>query len=238
MSRKKLVTRYDFLGGMAIPATSSANGSPWVYKDTSSAGTPTTAVSGGEFVLGLAATSEIENICLYHDDDLAFDIDDLVRATFWVRLSVALGTTAATTKATWGLAAARNDDPDAITASLLFNCKASSTVNVECDDGTNETAATSTGMTLATTTKKFVFDFASGAVSASPPTACVGGKYNVWAFAEDSAGFLRRVVPSTRLNVGAYTAGFQPFFQVQKAANTDLGSLAIKAVEIEHYVAG
>lgn len=238
MSRKVKTTVYDFLGGMAIPAATSAGGSPWVYKKTAAAGTPTLAPSRGEFVLGLDATAEIQNLCLYFEDDLVFDVDDLVRASFWLRLSVALGTTAATTKATWGLASARNDDPDAITASLFFNAKASASVNVECDDGTNEVAATATGQTLATTLKKFVLDFASGSHYQSPPSTSVGGKYAVQAFMEDSGGFLRRVAPATRLNVGSYSAGLQPFFQIQKAANTDLGSLAIARIEIEHYVAG
>lgn len=231
--RKVICTRYDFLGGGIIPATAVSNG-PWV-KTITGAAPPTCALAGSEVVLALEATSQVQNVCLSHGNHLGFDIDDLVRVTFWARLSVALSAAAA--KVRFGMAAARNDDPDAITTSLLFGLNGTSaTVNVEADDGTNELAATSTGLTLATTLRKFQFDFTSGFHAQSPPSLSVGGKSKIIARMDNASGNLVEVASSVRLNLGAYTGGLQPFAQIQKTAATDVGSLAIRAIEIEHYV--
>lgn len=232
--RKVQCTRYEFRGAGIIPATVVSNG-PW-KKTITGAAPPTVALAGGEAVLALTADAQIQNACLSHGDHLAFDIDDLVRVTFWARIAVALGATA---KMRFGLASARADDPDAISASLLFGTNgASAAVNVEGDDGTNELAATATGQTLATTLRKFQFDFTSGLHAVAPPELSVGGKAKVIARMDNASGNLVEVASSSRINLSAYSSGLQPFAQIQKTSSTDVGSLAIAAIEIEHYVAG
>jgi len=67
----------DFVGtSVTLPASANI-GTPWLIVDTSSAGTPTYVRAGSAATLTLAATSEVENVCLAHGDSLAFDIDDI-----------------------------------------------------------------------------------------------------------------------------------------------------------------
>ncbi len=230
MGQNKIVTTvFHFLGGAVLPATT-AEGYGLVKKLT---GDATIAKSAGAAVLALAATNEAENACLYADDNLGFDIDDILQFRAWLKASVAIGTAA---KWRCGLAAARNDDPDAITASVLFGGATSGVISAESDDGTNETAATSTGIVLGSTYKKLVIDFSKGFHSQSPPSLSYAGKYAVQFFAENSAGLLQRVCESTRFNMGTYSSGLQPFVQLQKTSSTDVGTIQVARIEIDHRV--
>ena len=106
-SERTEVRRYRFDCEMAPPAAGSGVGSPWVKADTSAAGSPTVAVAnGGLMVLTLDNTNEVQNLCLYFGDKLAFDIDDIQQADFWVKVD---GTLSSGISAAWGLASARND---------------------------------------------------------------------------------------------------------------------------------
>src|SRR3990172_7408337 len=109
---------YWFLGTEAPPTTSIGSG-PWIKNDTSVAGAPTLAATGGFMVATLAADVEVENLCLSFGNSLPFDIDDLIRAEFWAKLS---GTPSADTSLAFGLASARNYTIDTITNHASFRC--------------------------------------------------------------------------------------------------------------------
>jgi hypothetical protein len=44
---------------------------------------------------------------------------------------------------------------------------------------------------------------------------------------------LRRVAAKTTFDLSAYSAGLQPYFQLQKSAATATGTLSIQAVEFD-----
>ena len=203
----------DFFGTSATFPVSADPATPWLAVDTSSAGTPTYVRNASNAVLTLAATSEVENVCLAHGDALSFDIDDIQRIEFRAKVS---GCTTGTT-ISFGLASARNDDTAAMTALALFKMTgATSTtdVTVETDDNVTDTAPVSTGVTLATVFKRFVIDF-------------TGGKSNVKFYIDGV-----RVAASTTFTMAGYTVGLQPFIQIQKAANTNVDAITVDYVKI------
>lgn len=201
----------DFLGHGELPATQSD--SDWLVSDTSSSGSPTYTKGGvnGEATLTLDATSEVENVCLHHGDDLGFDIDKLIRAEFRVKTVAALD---AATTIVVGLGSARNDDPDAVAANAFFKLAGSSAVVCESDDGVNDNDDVGTGATLVASYKKFVIDFS-------------GGKSNVKFYIDGS-----RVAASTVFNMSNYSAGLQPIVQLQKTADTNTDSVSVDYVKI------
>ena len=205
----------DFWG--ADTYSTAGQGSPWAIADTSSSGTPTYAhvspSATGEIALTLAATSEVENVCLSFGDVLPFDIDNLQRFESRVKVS---GCTTGTTIA-WGLATARNDTPGSIANRALFRmtgATSTTAVTVETDDATTDSGLIATGATLATVYKEFVIDF-------------TGGKSNV-KFSIDGV----RVASATTFSLAGFSASMQPFFQIQKAANTNVDAITIDYVRV------
>jgi hypothetical protein len=205
----------DFWGVNAY--TTAGQGSPWAIADTSPAGSPTyasvTPSALGEIALTLAATNEVENVCLSFGDTLCFDIDNL--QSFEARVKVS-GCTSGTTIA-WGLASARNDSPGSIAARALFRmtgATSTTAVTVETDDNVTDSGLVATGATLATTYKKFYIDF-------------TGGKSNVKFYIDGV-----RVASSTTFAMTS-TGSLQPFFQIQKTATTNADSITIDYVRIE-----
>lgn len=205
----------DFFGCDVF--STAGQGSPWAKADTSSAGAPTMAMvtpsATGEVALTLAADNEVENLCLSFGDTLSFDIDNLQR--FECRLKVSGCTTGTTI--TWGLGSARNDTPASMTALALFQmvgATSTTAVTVETDDNVTDTAPVTSGQTLATTYKRFVIDF-------------TGGKSNVKFYIDGV-----RVAASTVFTMAGYTGSLQPFFQLQKAANTNVDVLTIDYVKV------
>jgi len=205
----------DFWG--ADTYSTAGQGSPWAIADTSSSGTPTYAhvspSATGEIALTLAATSEVENVCLSFGDVLPFDIDNLQRFEARVKVS---GCTTGTT-ISWGLATARNDTPGSIANRALFRmtgATSTTAVTVETDDATTDSGLIATGATLATVYKEFVIDF-------------TGGKSNV-KFLIDGV----RVASATTFSLAGFSASMQPFFQIQKAANTNVDAITIDYVRV------
>ncbi len=205
----------DFFG--ADTFSTAGQGSPWAIADTSSSGTPTyanvTPSATGEVALTLAATNEVENVCLSFGNTLCFDIDNIQRFEARVKVS---GCTSGTS-ISWGLASARADDPDSIANHASFRmigATSTTLVYVESDDGTTDKDDIATGVTLATTYKKFVIDF-------------TGGKSNV-KFYIDGA----RVAAATTFDMSAATSSLQPYFQIQKTATTNVDAVTIDYVQI------
>lgn len=211
------------------PLTASAESEGWCKADTSAAGAPTLVGTNGLMVGTLANTDEVENLCLYQGDALAWDIDDLLTADFW--LSVGAAITTAQSLA-FGMGSARNDDPDSIAANAMFRCIATGAVVVETDDGTHDTDDKATGQTLGTTIKRFCIDFAGGLNTKSPPSASVGGKANVLFSMDDARGNLIGVARSTLFDMSGYSSGLQPFIQLQKTGGTTTPSFNLARVRI------
>ena len=203
----------DFFGTSATFPTSADPATPWLAVDTSAAGTPTYVRNASNAVLTLTSTSEVQNVCLAHGDALSFDIDDLQRIEFRTKVT---GCTTGTI-ISFGLASARNDDPTAMTALALFKMTgATSTtdVTVETDDNVTDTAPVSTGVSLATVFKRFVIDF-------------TGGKSNVKFYIDGV-----RVAPATTFTMAGYTAGLQPFIQIQKSSSANTDAVTVDYVKI------
>jgi hypothetical protein len=206
----------DFLGPQTL--TASPTGSDlWDIADTSSAGTPTYTVGGinGEATLAFDTQAEVQNVCLYMSDKLNFDIDKLLR----VEMAVKMGQAAvdATTSLAFGLASARNDAIDSIAAHASFRVIGSGSttaVVVESDDGTTDKDDIATGATLINDYKRFVIDFS-------------GGTSNVKFYIDGV-----QVATSTTFDMSGYTAGLQPYVQLQKTSDANADSVVIDYVKI------
>lgn len=202
----------DFLGPMTLTA-SPTNSDRWDIADTSSAGTPTYTVGGinGEATLAFDNTSEVQNVCLFQSDVLNWDIDLLQRIEMRVKTVASLDSA---TSIAWGLASARNDAIDSIAAHASFRVIGSNAVVVETDDGATDLDDKATGVSLVATYQKFVIDFTGGT--------------------EDVKFYINgvRVAASTTFDMSAYTAGLQPYVQIQKTADTNTDSVITDYIKI------
>jgi len=202
----------DFLGPQTLTA-SPAGSDQWDIADTSSSGTPTYTVGGtnGEATLAFDNTSEIQNVCLFKSDVLNFDIDYIHSIELRVKTVASLDTA---TSLAFGLCSARNDAIDSLAAHASFRLIGSNSLVVETDDSVNDNDDVATGATLVDTYKRFVIDF-------------TGGKSNV-KFLVDGV----RVAASTTFDMSNYSAGFQPYVQLQKTADTNTDSVVIDYIKI------
>lgn len=210
-------------GGTTVPATAEFR-SPWGITDTSAAGTPTyvfgvdggsTADAFGIAKLGLESTSEAQNVCLSFDDVLQMAITD--RLLFEARVKFVATADTATSLA-FGLTGDRNDAIDSIAQHMLFRCIGDNNLVCESDDGTTDLDDKTTGQTLVASWKRFQID-------AQDLT-------NVKFYCGDSGGRLIRVATSVTFDVSAYSGMLQPFFQLQKTADTNTDSVQIDYVYI------
>lgn len=202
----------DFLGSQSLTA-SPAGSDMWDIADTSSAGTPTYTVGGinGEATLAFDSQAEAQNVCLFMSDRLNFDIDKLLRVEMAVKTVAALDSA---TSLAFGMASARNDAIDSITAHASFRLIGSNAVVVETDDGTTDLDDKATGTTLVATYKRFVIDF-------------TGGTSNVKFYVDGV-----QVATSTTFDMSAYTAGLQPYVQIQKTSDTNTDSVTVDYIKI------
>ncbi|MGE0605546.1 MAG: hypothetical protein AB7O62_00365 [Pirellulales bacterium] len=236
--RRSHFFEYNFFGKNAIAASATAQGD-WGKTITSTSGNGTVAGSASGLKFTMSNDNEAQNLCASFGDVLSFDIDELRWIEFAVSVDAVL---AAASKLRFGLASARADDPDAIAASIFFgiNGDASTTaVIAECDDGTNEVAATATGLVLpANALKRFRIDLAEGTLTQSPPSSSLGGKANVILSGEDATAsrVLKRVLPNTRFNMAAYSSGLQPYMQLQKTASTNAVNAYLRQVRGEYLI--
>lgn len=202
----------------AFTTTPGQNG--WTIADTSSSGTPTylcITADGGAAKLTLAATSEAENVCLYQNDVLPFDLAMLQRVDFVAQVS---GVDAASV-IVFGVGSARADDEDTVAVNAWFKLEGAASTSalvVETDDGTNDNNDVSTGTTLASTYKKCSIDFSQGL---SDVRFFVDGE---------------RVAASTTFDMSAITSGqnVQLMAQVSKASGTGTPAIQIARVEAQY----
>jgi hypothetical protein len=229
MQSRDLLTRdYWFDGHMRPPAVGSPDGTPWRSKSLAAHETIQTA-NLGLMQLALTAANEAQNACLYFGDVLSMDITKLVSFEVWAQLTANF---AAANTMTLGLASARNDTPESVTALAAFKCVGNNNVVVSAHDGTNSQANIATGFTLdATYLKRFMIDLGTG-INSVVGGASSGGRVDTRLMMDNGRGNLRRVCPNTRFDLSAYALGVQPFFQVQKTAGVTTGTLSIKRVRI------
>lgn len=202
----------DFLGPQTLTA-SPTNGDLWDIADTSSSGTPTYTVGGinGEATITLESTSEVQNVCLFQSDVLNYDIDKIQRIEMAVKTVAALDTA---TSLAFGLCSARNDTIDSLAAHASFRLIGSNAVVVETDDAVTDNDDVATGVSLVATYKRFVIDF-------------TGGTDDVKFYIDGV-----RVAASTTFDMSGYTAGLQPYVQLQKTADTNTDSVVIDYIKI------
>ncbi len=222
---------YDFRGHIAYPATASGVGTPFTIADTSAAGSPTFGgLDGGGYGMTFSNDSEIQNLCLYMGDVLAFDIDELISVEMIVKCTASLDST---TSLAFGVTSARNDAIDSITEAAIFRCIGSNAVVVETDDGTNNNDDVATGVTLGATWKRFAINFAERITTQEPPTVSTGRPSNIGFYAANDNGSLRRVASGTRFDMSNYSDGLQLFWQIQKTADTNTDNLSILEATVE-----
>lgn len=193
----------DFIGSSVTLPTSANIGTPWVTAVTGAA-PPTHVRNASELVLSLTSTSEAQILGVSHGDALTFDIDDIQSVEMRVRLGASTITNGSILA--FGVGSARNNTLDSVTAFAWFRMEgAVSTTQVllETDDNVRDIDDVVSGVTLGTTYKRFVIDFA-------------GGKSDVKFYIDG-----QRVGASQRFDMSAYGAGLQPIIQLQKAANTN-----------------
>jgi hypothetical protein len=221
---------YDFRGSQAPPAVASRMGD-WCSLTVQTAGTPyVKAVSGGSMDLLLDATNEVQSACLYQGDVLPFDIDEIRRVSFVVKLTATLN---AAIMGAFGVCSARNATLDTVAEAAWFHFNGSNALVVETDDGTNNNDDVATGIDLSTTYKRCTIDFCTGVKTNSPPTASKGGKGNVLFYVSDSMSSQRRVATGTAFDMSNYAGNLQLFAQIQKTAAAAGATLSIQEIEVE-----
>lgn len=223
---------FDFPG--TPPDTGSGTGAGWVKKITKTAGSPTVTIANGEAKLHLDAQEEVQNLCLYMDDVLPFDIEHLQFVEIACRLGAGL---AAGVDFAIGVAGARNDAIDSIAYHALFRVLGDTggklAVTCETEDGVNDVDDKATGINLGTTDHSLLhIDFASGVLTKSPPSQSVGGRSNVLFSQSNSRGQLRRVCELTTFDMVNYTGNLQLIAQLQKTASTSTGDAYIRGFRV------
>lgn len=198
----------SFRTGRTLSTTPGEGG--WTIKDTSSSGTPTyTIQTGGGAKLLCDNTSEAQVVSLYQNDTLGFQLVDIQRVSWLAKVA---GIDSVTTLV-MGLATTQNDTPDSATNNCWFRMQGSastSLVVVETDDGTTDNDDKATGVSLASTWKKFEIDFSNGISDVR--------------FFIDGAAVGR----GTTMSMAAITTeSVQPFVQVQKASGTGVPAVTI-----------
>ena len=219
------IKNFWFLGDENPPVVGAADGSAWRSKITKTAGTPTVLTDNGFMVLSLDGTLEDQVATLYQDE-LPFDIDNLLQLDIWAKLSTA--SLHAAISCAFGLISAHNDDLDLVAAAAMFRCYGSNAVVVETDDGTNNNDDVASGQTLKTSVKRFTIDFASGVKAVVPPPS-VGGKANVLFSADDDRFNLRQAARATRFDMSNYSSNLQLFAQIQKGAASSVIAADVSA---------
>ena len=207
----------DFLGAMSLTA-SPTNGDRWDIADTSGDGTPTYTVGGvnGEATLAFDSQAEAQNVCLFQSDVLNYDIDLLQSIEMRVKVTAAVGGVLdSATSVAFGLASTRNDAIDSIASHASFRAIGSNAIVVETDDAVVDKDDIATGASFVSGSyKKFYIDF-------------TGGKSNVKFYIDGV-----RVASATTFDMSGYTAGFQPYVQLQKTADANVDSVSIDYVKI------
>lgn len=205
----------DFFGHGTFTATAADN-APLIIADTSSTGTPTYALvdgsSSGELAIAFDTGNEVQNVCLYQNNVLQYDIDKIREVQFRVKMNQATLDTA--TSLAFGVTGDRNDAIDSIAQAALFRLIGSDAVVVETDDGTTDLDDKATGKTLVNVYKDFLISFARGT---SDVRFFIDGQ---------------PVAENVTFDMSAYTGSLQLFLQLQKTADANADGVTIDRIAI------
>ena len=207
----------DFRGPQTLLTTAPAGADQWRVAVTAAAGTPTHTIGGtnGEATLAFDNTNEVQNLCLYQNDVLNWNIDLIDSVELWVKLGQA--SLDSTTQFAIGLSSARNDTIDSLSEAALFRVVGSDdgeAVVCETDDGTNNNDDVATVTNLREWYKKLVISFALG---------------------KDDVRFLidnHPVATGTTFDMSNYSGNLQVMMQIQKTADTNTDSAVLDYVRV------
>lgn len=208
---------WDFIGNAVFGAT--GENAPWVLTLTGAA-PPTAALANtgggiGEVLLSLTSDSQAQNISLTKANVLAWDIDDLIRVEFRVKMGQATLTSG--NIFSFGMISNRADDHTSATALAAFSIVGATSTTVvyaETDDNVTDTAPVSTGKTLVAAYKTFAIDFSNG-------------KSDIRFYMDGQP-----VCTGTTFSMAGYSSGLQPYIQLQKANSANTGTATVDYVRI------
>ncbi len=208
----------DFFGSGTFTGAAADN-APLLVKDTSAVGAPTYAYANpsatGELKVDFDATAEAQNVCVYQNDVLQFDIDKITEVEFRVKMNQAA--VAAATSFAFGLASARNDVIDTIAQAALFRvigATSTTLVVVDTDDGVLDNNQIATGKALDNSYHDFTISFAAGT--------------------DDVRFFIdgQPVATATKFDLSNYTGSLQLFLQLQKTADANVNGFTVDRIAI------
>ena len=218
---------WNFLDG-AIPGDSgAASVGPW-HKTLTGTGTAVKTTNG----LELRSSGGAGYTALGMNDQLVFDIDDIIRIEFLVKLLI--NTTIAASRVFVGLASARNATADSIQYQASFSAALTNALLLEIDDDASQNVDDiETGLIWSQNWQTLAIDFSRGVQSKSPPFLSKGGKADVRFYAGNKVGAERPVGLNQAFDLSAYSGGFQPLLQVNNGASGDDLTLCVKEVALE-----
>ena len=225
MAKRVEQWRDAFIGRRVYSATDASNvGHSWDIVDTSSAGTPTyTAVDNatdapnGALAVAFDSTTEVQNVCVAHGDQLWLDIDSIIDVTFRVKMNQAAVDSA--TSFAIGLTGDRNDAIDSIDYAALFRvigADSTTLLVVETDDGVTNLDDKATGKTLINAYKDLKISFPNG-------------KADVRFFVDGQP-----VAEDVTFDMSAYSGCLQPFMQLQKTSDNNTDGFTVCDVIINY----
>jgi hypothetical protein len=215
---KRIIDNFD--RALTLSATPEG-GTGWTVADTSSSGTPTyltvSANDGGALVLTCDNTSEAQNITVFQNDILCYDLAYL-QHVWWVVKVAGIDNTSVFVA---GVGAAQADDEDTVVTNAWLKIEGATSTSAlvaETDDGTNDNNDVATGTTLSSTYKKLHIDFTNGLSDVM--------------FFVDGA----RVASSTTFDMSDLTSGLnvQPYLQLSKASGTGTPSATIAQFGLQY----
>ncbi len=207
---------YGASGEVAIPADGSEeHGIPWCSVTVGSA---TVALLGnaqnGQVELATDSTGEAQDAVLHQGDQRKFDVSLDLQMMFRAKLT-ALPTSGTTL--VMGMANNHNLDKDTVAAAAWFRCQGDADVVAESDDTTNDNDDVATGITMEVDTwYTFRIDFTDLS--------------DVKFYIDEN-----QVAGGTTFDMSNLTAAeslMQPYFSLDKASGTSVGTLVIDYVRI------
>ena len=220
-----LCDHFSFRGNCLPVETGTASESPFRKKTVGSAAA--TGDAGG-LKLSLEATDEAQNLCLYFDNILSYDLDKLISIEVWGTFEAVDGV--AGSSIAIGMASARNDAIDSIAHAAMFRIENSLDLFLESDDAVNDVDDIDSGLDLVSGELwQFGIYFTEKVKSVSPGPS-LGKQVNFRAGKDQ----LKEVGSTQSFDMSNYSGGLQPFIQVQKPGGDDVVSFTVRDIFVKH----
>lgn len=206
----------DFIGGNPIFETQTASLVMWETVEVNLNTAIGVVADGANGLLSLAldADSNAEDAVAYHGDSRHFNLK--AHTQFEARLAMSVLPTTGVA-VVFGMAGDHNLDKDSVTEAAWFRMDASGAVKVESDDTTNNNDDVSAGITL------------------------VAGEYHIFRIDFSDLSEVRFYIDGAHVgagttfdmsNLSATEAVMQPYFSLDKASGTGVGTMLIDSVKI------